>query len=198
LAQQLFMMITFIKTLPYQLKPKGRDVFEHLSDLGLQKIDPPTLSENPLSITADVIFYSPLKRVADTIKNRTRAIKKESLREIVFDMKAMCSKEEYQEYKSVIVRKRFKEFFIKDKLPVKREVIFNEIEALLKESRFSGKKDIAVVSHSFRLKIIEAFIKTKGEVRHKPELIHKYIFDNEKTYPFGGGFSIDSKELDFL
>lgn len=191
-------MIYFIKTLPYQIKPEKGDIFEYLSDLALQKIDPPTLSKNPLSIKADIIFYSPLKRVADTIKDDTRGIKKESLREIKFDIKALCSKEEYQEYESVIVRRRFKEFFIGDRLPLKREIIFNEIEALLKEYRLSGKKDIAVVSHSFRLKIIEAFIKTKGGIRYKPELIHNYLLDDQKTYEFGEGFSINHEELDFF
>ena len=56
-------------------------------------------------------------------------------------------------------------------------------------------KQIAVISHSFRLKLIEAFIKSNGQLQKHPKIIHNYIKDAEKTYKFGEGFSIPYKNL---
>ncbi len=195
-------MITFIKTLRYETNPKETDVFEYLTLLGLQKIDPASTANSFLTLDADVIFYSPLKRVATTIRlpkhKKITAVKKDALKEIVFDLEKLCSKQEYQKYKSKIVRRRFKEAFIQDALPVKRAFIFREIKDILRLCLIYQEATVAIVSHSFRLKIMEAFIKTKGKIISNPALIHTYIFDDQKTYEFGEGFTIDTKDLQFL
>ncbi len=193
-------MIQFIKTLPYDLAPKETDIFQYLTDLGLQNIDPPTISIKPLSVTADIILYSPLKRVSKTIVKNPELlyIESDSLKEILFNLQDFCSEEDYAKFKSHIVRKKFKQFFVENQLPIKREVIFSEIKSLLSLCNAYSDREIAVVSHSFRLKIIEAFIKTKGEIEHKPELIYEYLFDNKKTYEFGVGFIIHNESLGFL
>lgn len=191
-------MIQFIKTLKYETNPQGVDVFEYLHKVTLQKIDPPSTSPIELNIRADVVFYSPLRRVAETIQKQkgVEYIETSLLQEIPFDIKKLCTRKEWETQKSVIVRRTFKEAFIKDQLPVKRSVIMQEVKELLKmclEKSKQGK--VAVASHSFRLKIIETFIKTGGELEFDPKKIEDFISDNQKTYEFGGGFNVDKKEI---
>lgn len=188
-------MITFIKTLQYETNPKDRDVFEYLSLLTLQKIDPPSTANACLSVNADTILHSPLRRVVDTLEQKqgTRYICLDALREIPFDLKQLCTKEEWRKEGNVIVRRRFKEAFIRDTLPIKRKQIFDEIKEVLCICKtYYSSHSIAIISHSFRLKIIEAFIATIGEIETNPRLIHNYLFDNRKMYEFGSGFTVRS------
>jgi len=185
--------IKFIKTLAYKIRPENEDVFEYLSALTMQKIDPPSISNTYIQTNAKTVFHSPLKRVIDTLelKRGVKYIRTDELSEILFDIGQLCTRQEWQEKKSDIIRQRFKEFFIKDRLPVKRIQIFDEIRGVLNDCLSQPKSfNVAVISHSFRLKLIEIFIDTKGRITNDPALIHKYISDNQKTYEFGGGFSI--------
>ena len=193
------MKIEFIKTLKYEDNPKNRNVFEYLSELTTQKIDPPSISNTYIRTDAKIVFHSPLKRVIDTLefKKGIKYIEMNELAEILFDIRKLCTEKEWQKEKSNIVRRRFKEFFIKDQLPIKRVQIFNEIKNVLSNCLVQSESfDIAVISHSFRLKLIEIFIDTQGNVVENPSLIHKYILDNQKTYEFGEGFSIKRKDLE--
>lgn len=193
------MKIEFIKTLEHETNPKNGDVFEYLSDLTMQKIDPPGISGNHIRTGTKVVFHSPLKRVIDTLEFRkdVKYIKTDELSEILFDVKKLCTKKEWQKEKSNIIRRRFKEFFIKDHLPTKRSQIFDEIKNVLNDCLSRPELfNIAVISHSFRLKLIEVFIDTKGEILNNPDLIHKYLFDDKKTYQFGSGFNIERKDLE--
>ncbi|TSC55721.1 MAG: hypothetical protein G01um101418_742 [Parcubacteria group bacterium Gr01-1014_18] len=194
-------MITFIKTLKYDTKPENRDIFEYLSQLALQKIDPPSISNASVYINADFVFHSPLRRVADTLerKENCQAISVDALREILFDIPKLCTREEWLYSGSSIIRNRFKSAFIADQLPVSRAELFDEIrKVLLLLASKPQSSSIYVVSHSFRLKIIEAFIKTKGMLESDPVLIHQFIWDDQKTYPFGAAFCVDQADLRWL
>ncbi len=57
------------------------------------------------------------------------------------------------------------------------------------------RKKCVLISHSFRMKLIEAYIKTDGQIEQKPELIHKYILDDKKTFDFGKGISLNVNKL---
>ncbi len=185
--------IHFVKTLKYNLNPRNTDIFDYLSKLTLQKIDPPSTARACFHVDAGIILYSPLRRVIDTLPKTENLVYIciDILREIPFDLKKLCTKNEWEEKGSNIVRQRFKDFFIRDKLPSSREQIFDEAKKILcrcfMESKFNK---VTVISHSFRLKIIEAFIKSNGKIESNPKLIHEYILDNKRTYEFGGGFSI--------
>ena len=48
-----------------------------------------------------------------------------------------------------------------------------------------------MISHSFRLKIIEAYLKTQGRIMNDPKLIEKYIKNSKKTFDFGEGFDFE-------
>ena len=78
-----------------------------------------------------------------------------------------------------IVRRNFKRAFAGDSLLISREELFQEIKEVINMCRRLSKRHrVAVVSHSFRLKFIEAFLKTGGGLEKGPELIEDYILDN--------------------
>ena len=187
------MKILFKKTYSYRSSPTNGDSFEYVSKLALQKINPLPDKQNSVSFKQKKVLYSPLRRVEKSLVRNTedRYVCNEKLKEVIFDIKKMCTRAEYEEGKSKIVRKKCKEFFINDKIPQKRKELFSEIEAVLKELRKTHENEVVVLSHSFKLKLFEAYIKTNGEIKKKPELIHKFIHDNKKTFEFGKGFTIE-------
>lgn len=186
-------MIKFVKVLEYELRPNGKeskDVYNYIAVVTSQEIDPPSLKNGELVLDASVVLHSTLKRAVDCIRKipTTEYLAMDELREIPFDFRQMCDEQEWNEHGSVIVRRKFKEMFIADTLLVKRKQIFDDIREVSNECERRGKQDIAIVSHSFRMKIIEAFIETAGEIENNPKLIEGFIQDTEKTYDFGGGF----------
>ncbi len=194
-------MIKFIKTLEYETRPENTDVFDYLCDVASQKIDPPTKSMRLFDLESDIVIYSSARRVAETIKinNKTRYIKTSLLKEIPFDLRSLCAKTEWEQGGSAAVRKGFIKAFIDDTLLLPRERIFNEIKKILdfcaKQSTF---QEIAVISHSFRLKIFEAFIYTEGDIEKNSCLIKCFIQPEQKTYDFGKGFSVSKKRISSL
>lgn len=194
-------MIHFIKILEYDTKPNDSDAFDYLCAVASQKIDPPSLKPKSLHLDTPVVFYSPLRRSAECLKMErpSRYIPSSLLKEIPFDMKQMCPKEEWLTGKSALVRKRFKDRFIKDQLLMKKEDIFEEVRKILAQCcSAAGTSEVSVVSHSFRMKIIQAFLGTKGRIEEEASLIHGYIHDDRKTFEFGKGFSIAENDLSFL
>jgi hypothetical protein len=193
------MKILFKKTCAYQSSPQSGDVFEYVSNLALQKINPDSDQKGAVDFTQKYIFYSPLHRVEQSINKVPghRYICENSLAEVVFDISKMCTREEYEKQKSTLIRKKFKQFFIEDTLPQKRSELFSEIESILRKIKETHEEEVVVFSHSFKLKLFEAYIKTKGQIKDKPELIHTFIDDTKKTYEFGESFSIefDSKNI---
>ena len=186
-------MIKFIKILSYQQKPDRGDIFEQLCDLTSQKIDPPSLFPESLDVSADIILSSTLKRAKDCFKKNEgeECVYLPELKEVPFALDKICSKEEWIKEKSVAVRRNFKKAFINDQLLLSRRKIFDEIRQLLSLcKKKSLKGEVAVISHSFRLALIEAYIKTKGEIEINPDLIHQYISDEKKRYEFGEGFTV--------
>jgi hypothetical protein len=61
----------------------------------------------------------------------------------------------------------------------------------------SKNSPISVVSHSFRLVIIRAFIKTKGHIVDDPFLIYDYMQSGQKTFTFEEKFSFAEEDLSF-
>jgi len=194
------MTINFIKTLKYETKPQNGDVFEYLSKLTMQEIDPPSTSDICIQTNSKIVFHSPLKRVIQTLelKSDTQYIETDKLKEILFNLKELCTKQEWEKEKSEIVRERFKTAFINDQLPIKRVIIFDEIKEVLNDCLSQDTDNVTVISHSFRLKLIQAFIETQGKIINNPHLIHRYIEKDKKTFEFGGGFSVQKENLFFL
>ncbi len=188
-------MIRFLKTLAYPLVPDSGDVFAYLHGVTDQSLDPPSLHPGELVLQEPILFHSPLRRVTDALQlsDQQERIALQELKEIPFSLRSLCIQEEWQKERSVAVRRRFKEAFIADKLLLTRSEIEYQIQTLLQ--RVASYSSAAVISHSFRLKLIEAYIKTHGQVFRCPELIGEWIYDDQKTYDWGQGFEIDSKEI---
>ena len=191
-------MINFIKTPAYETRSRNEDVFDYLCRLGLQLIDPPPQQPGVLDLSANLVLHSPMRRVKEALalSSKTRFVEMHSLREIPFDLAAFVTREEWGKYGSALIRDRFKEAFIKDQFPIKRTTLIEEIKQVLRRCNDEPVgSNIFVVSHSFRLKIIEAFLKTEGRLADNPELIHKYLKAEEQTYKFCHGFSISNNSL---
>ena len=187
-------MITFTKILAYELRPLGKDIYEYVAGVASQQIDPPSLQKSGLVPVASVVLYSPLKRALECLSKQSGAeyISMNELAEIPFDLRKMCTEEEWNTQGSVLVRRKFKEMFVTDTLSIPRVQIFREVKAVIAQCKEYGTKDIQVVSHSFRLKIIQAFIATKGDIEKHPERIGEFIADDVKTFDFGKGFEVVS------
>jgi hypothetical protein len=184
--------IYFRKTTEYY---SGRDKnpikrFKFLSKLTLQKVNPKPLHKFK-NIKKDIlIISSPLKRVSLSLVKKSDYIIDDNLKEILFNLEEFCSFEEFKREGSVAVRKNFKKLFISDKLPESRKDIFRDIKKLINKLKSLKNKEIMVISHSFRLKLIEAYVKTNGKIEKNPKLINKFIKNNERTYHFEEGFDI--------
>lgn len=181
--------VFFRKTTEYDLKYDDNNRFLYLISLGLQKVDPAPLHVFHNLQKVDLIFCSNLSRAKDSLPLCLKNIfLYKELKEVIFNIEDFCSEKEFYKLGSYIIRKKFKEYFIKDKLPISREKIFIEIEKVLQDLCNTSAKSILVISHSFRLKVFEAYIKTNGEIKKKPYLINKFITNKEKTYNFEEGF----------
>ncbi|MEI8174432.1 MAG: hypothetical protein WCG28_00605 [bacterium] len=189
------MKILFRKILDYDLKNNKPNAFVYVCQVLSQKIDPYSLKRKGFTLRNRVIFCSNLNRAKQCIKKdkNTKLVIIKSLNEIPFNLKLYCDKSGYKKYGSVVVRKTFKKLFIEDNLIISRKKVFKEIKELLIyiKNRYSSEKSVTIVSHSFRLKCIEAYLKTDGKITKFPKLIKKYIKDNEKTFDFGAGFDFD-------
>lgn len=113
------------------------------------------------------------------------------LSEIIFDPSLFISEGIWKEQGSSAVRRAFIEAFEQDKLFLKRDKIFEQIEKLLDMCRKESEgQEVICVSHSFRMKLVEAYIKTGGAIKKSPSLVREFIDPNNKTYEFGGGFTL--------
>lgn len=193
-----FIMIHFIKTLRYQRHTQGADGFSYVCALLRQEIDPPSAAQASLLLSTPTVFYSPLRRVRDTIVPETRARYQilDALREIPFDLRTFCSHEDWSQRGSAAVRESFINAFVRDDLLETRRQIFSDARDLLKQIvAASIRGDVTVVSHSFRLKVIEALLRTRGDIEREPALIRHHILPQERTYQFGARFSVSAGEI---
>lgn len=114
------------------------------------------------------------------------------IREIPFSMMALLSEEEFVREGSNLVRQRFTQAFVDDKLLESRDEIRGRIENTLATLR--ALKDqhpsVGLVSHSFFMKILEGVV-NDVPVFDFPEQVKELIPFDQKTYPFGGGFKFE-------
>lgn len=185
-------MITFIKILPYDLHPAGVDEFAYRIGIAEQKIDPPSRAPSKLEITGGSILHSPLRRCREciTLSDTVSMVSLESLREVLFGRALFGERDAWKKERSRLIRRNFKHAFIADSLPAKRKQLMAEVCEILGACLTAASQaPVSVVSHSFRLKLIEAFVKTNGSLFKEPELIHTFISDTHKTYAFGERFA---------
>ncbi len=188
-------MITFTKILNYNTGKKDKDVFRYVNSLLSHKIDPHSLKPKRLKLPQGLVYYSPLKRSKECLlknKNTKYKLTKE-LKEVKFSIPVQ-KRSGLIKKTSYTVREEFIKQFIADTLLESRKKIFTDIQNLLNKIILE-KKPVSLVSHSFRLKLYESFIKTRGKILKNPQLIKKFINPNKRTYDFGEKFKISLKEI---
>ena len=183
------MKLKVFKILKYELTPSHLDTYDYLCDLTSQRLNPSSLEKKQMKLIENVILCSNLNRAVDCIE-RDDNTPLNLLNEIPFELSVLCTRDEWINRGSSVVRERFKEAFINDALLIKRSLIFEQIEDLIKICK-TIDSEIAIVSHSFRIKLIEAYIKTQGEIKNNPELINQFIFDEIKTLDFGSSIILE-------
>lgn len=192
-------MITFVKIARYELNPKETDVYSYLADLVSQKIDPPSLKPRSLDIKDSIVLHSTLQRSVDSLLQHpeTNYVPLDNLREIRFDLEAVCPREIWNKQGSTAVRRGFAQAFVSDTLIQSRDRIADEVHSVCELiQQYASKQDsITVLSHSFRMKVFEAYIHSQGILFDNPELIHEYLVDTEHTYDFGTGFEVSLESV---
>jgi len=163
--------------------------------IGLQKLDPGILKEKALSIPPRIsspVYFSSLRRAYETALNISR-IKRvgflplKELNEIKFDLRKLVEKREYDKYGSNLVRERFIEAFIEDKLMEKRISIRRRIENILVRVGRLPDGNYVLISHSFFMKVLEIFLKD-GSLFSNPKILRRYFNPTRKTFDYGKGF----------
>lgn len=153
------------------------------------------MQKNSFISSTITIYHSNLKRSTQCIKKikNKKYISTKFLDEIPFKLDKYCDDSRYKEEGNKAVRKIFKRLFVEDKLMIKRKQIFSQIDKLFLDikNKYRSEKIITVVSHSFRLKCIEAYLKTNRKILENPKLTGEYIKNNQKTFNFGEGFNFD-------
>ena len=188
-------MIHFVKILAYPFLPEGQDPHPYLEQLTTQIVDPPSLHLGEYLPLTPTVFCSPLRRAREMLAVRPDQKLRilPELREVPFSFVSLCTPEEWSTQANVIVRRRFKEAFIQDRLLVTRRVLEQEIRTVL---ALAAEEDpCTCISHSFRLKLIEAFLKAEGELFRVPERIHEVFPDDQETYAWGTGFTVTQTEM---
>lgn len=191
-------MINVRKIARYDIDVAG-DSYRKLCELTLQRIDPPSIEPGSILLDVDIVFHSDMRRARESFAAApaVQQVPLASLREIPFDLTAFASPQELRDEESKPVRRRFKEHFIADTLPLSRKEILNDCKTVLRtclENSDAGKR-VAVLSHSFRMKILEAYIRSHGLLYSRPELLSLTLRDDEETYGFGTGFDLTAEEI---
>ncbi len=190
--------VKFIKIAKYDTKYFDESIsnYKFLCDLTLQKTDVESLEKNSLKFETDVVLHSGLDRAKSCIHKvdgENEFIEMKELNEVKFDMGKMCTEGEWKNKGSKIVREKFIEFFIHDKLEISLVNLEGEIKIILEKigEIIRLGKSVSILSHSFKLKILEAYIKSDFKLFENRNLIKDYIFSDKKTYEFGEGFELN-------
>jgi len=177
----------------YHSKDKKSD-FEYVSSVLNQTINPHSeKAESVITPESQIVYVSSLNRARECIKTRKgqKIITSKVLNEIPFELKSFVNEKSYLKYGSISVRKAFIKAFLDDDLLITREQLFKQIESLLKKIERSKHSIVSVISHSFRLKLIQAYISTNGKIITNPKLIRKFIKPNERTFNFEEEFEVN-------
>lgn len=175
--------------------------YEGYSLVTRQKLSPKISSTIKISLPSKVnapVYCSTLIRARQTariiskLSNINKIQETPELDEILFDLKSLLTKDDYDKYGSNLVRQRFIEAFIKDELLESRRSIKSRVKRLLsKLDKLSDGKYI-LVSHSFFMKLLQIFLKHE-DLFESPEILKDNFDYRKKTFNFGEGFRFTVK-----
>jgi hypothetical protein len=164
--------------------------FDYVCSLLDQSIDPPSLESSQLTAGQRAVFISPRLRAISCLNSETatEVTIVPALNEIPFDLRLGCTAEEFAAKGSVVVRQTFIKLFVEDKLNISHHDLKNEFDYLLSLSE--QNKDALAVSHTFRLKLLETYLKTNQKLFAEPTLIHNYLNPTVHFAHFGSFIDI--------
>lgn len=138
------------------------------------------------------VFCSSSARARQTAYSFTKQQPVETalLDEVLFDLARLVSVEEYDAFGSSLVRERFIESFIADNLLESRQQLRERILKLLCMLHSSHTDSAMCFSHSFYMKILEAYVLSDYTLFEQPEALRNYISTRQPTYPYGKGFTL--------
>jgi len=187
--------ITIIKIAAYDPTMSGQySMYRGYCLSTLQEIQPHI---KPVERTVEpkkgtAVLCSTLTRSQETaLLLRPRPKPTKLLNEIRFDLGQLLSEREFNAYGSSLVRERFVQAFTEDSLLEQRVEVIRRVRALLGYLSSLEEGDILCVSHSFFMKVLEAYIKTGGELERRSELLANFISTKRHTYPYMEGFDFE-------
>ena len=167
----------------YGTHKEGR--FNRVCNLLNQTLDPSTLEPAGLSAENKDVFISPRKRAISCLNQVTAnsITVLPALNEIAFDLERVCTHAEFEAKGSVAVRSAFLELFIKNQLSINHKTLQEECEHLLTISK--DNPDALAISHTFRLRLLETYLKTNRQLFEEPTLLSKHLNPKEHWADFG-------------
>lgn len=139
------------------------------------------------------LISSDIRRAKETAKlvarglNISKTVFTNQLAEVKFNLKKLLSEKEYLEFGSDLVRKRFIEAFVNDKLDESRSSIKKRINNLFKKLDVMSDGRYILISHSFFMKILEVYLENK-DLFEDPKILESKFNYQKKTFDFGSGF----------
>lgn len=180
--------ITVLKTLRYDPTDGGQhSVYGGYCLITEGRYDPEMIKDQrSIDINQfDKVFSSSAKRAKESVCGATEILTE--LNEVSFCLRKIVSKQEYEKYGSEIVRRRFLESFVKDILDEKRNQIEKRLSKLITIIRKLPDGKYLIVSHSFIMKIFEAYLH-ENDLFSNPGKLSCYLNPLNRTYNFGEGF----------
>jgi len=113
----------------------------------------------------------------------------DALKEIPFTLKDFCSREDFEARKSTAVRSAFVEGFATNALSLSHTQLLADIHAI--EELYAADTYIHLVSHTFRMKVIQLYYKTNGKLFEQPEMIRALLPIHEHLLTFGETIVLD-------
>ena len=166
--------------------------FDRVCSLLNQTIDPPSDAPDGLNAHNAVVFSSPRLRAITGIDCDTASevIIEPALNEIPFELRQCCTADDLEARGSVAVREAFLYLFCNNQLATPHQELQSEFEHILTLS--SENPDALAVSHTFRLRLLDVYVKTGRTLFERPESIHEYLNPAEHWLAFGSFVQISS------
>lgn len=187
------MKIHFIK--PFQYNPRSfadQSLFDAYNAVVNRRYDPPILNYEKYQSSDTTAFSSPSLRARQTAKVyvKQKPTITALLAEVSFDMSKLLTRLEFEQSGSTLVRQRFKRDFIANELGESHEILKKRIDDLLKLCKSTNCSTVFCFSHSFFIKLIEAYVLSNYLLFDDPKIIHNYLNSKQSTYPYGKGLTL--------
>ena len=173
------------KILSYDVYGDTANSYEYVADLLAGRSDPQTKEPGGIDCGHLTVYTSPLRRATGCI-NTTTAKKLETLfalREIPFDIKKYCSESAFSLFKATAVRQAFIRAFMANDLLIPHQVLQQELELVL--ALKARPEEILVISHTFRIRCLEAYEQIGADLFKNPVRIGEFIQPENKIMDFG-------------